>query len=186
MRNTLLRLLAACGLAAVLSDPSVLIVRTAAADTGNRGNGSEIRVASPDKNVEFTLSVGEAELSFTVARGGLAVIDPSPITASVDAVEITRGVVQAGGVERYQIDETYAWRGVRSRAVNRCSGARIPLVHRPSEIRYVLDVRAFNDGVAFRHVVPGEGGRVPGEATVFVVPAGSTVWYHDLEGHYEA
>src|SRR5262249_8404991 len=41
-------------------------------------------------------------------------------------------------------------------------------------------------GVAFRYLLPGgEKPRVPDEATKFLLPAGSTVWYHDLNGHYE-
>jgi alpha-glucosidase len=40
--------------------------------------------------------------------------------------------------------------------------------------------------VAFRHIIPGgEQARVPDEATTFRLPAGSTVWSHDLGGHYE-
>src|SRR4029453_13100110 len=41
--------------------------------------------------------------------------------------------------------------------------------------------------IAFRFIVPGPEGksRVPDEATTFRLPAGSTVWYHDFEGHYE-
>jgi len=30
-----------------------------------------------------------------------------------------------------------------------------------------VEVRAYNDGIAFRHVAPGEGTRVPDEATAF-------------------
>ncbi len=26
----------------------------------------------------------------------------------------------------------------------------------------------------------------PDEYTTFVIPSGSSVWYHDLDGHYEA
>jgi alpha-glucosidase len=48
-------------------------------------------------------------------------------------------------------------------------------------------IRAYNDGVAFRHVIPGnKESRIPDEDTRFVLPAGSTLWYHDLRGHYEA
>jgi alpha-glucosidase len=49
-----------------------------------------------------------------------------------------------------------------------------------------LELRVFNDGVAFRLIVPaGKGLRVPDEATNYILPTGSTVWYHGLEGHYE-
>jgi alpha-glucosidase len=57
-----------------------------------------------------------------------------------------------------------------------------------SFIDYVLEIRVFNDGAAFRHIIPGveNTSRVPDEYTAFVIPEGATVWYHDLGGHYEA
>jgi alpha-glucosidase len=48
-----------------------------------------------------------------------------------------------------------------------------------------LEVRVFNDGVGFRFSLAGAGQRTPDEATTFTFPAGSTVWFHDFEGHYE-
>ena len=49
-------------------------------------------------------------------------------------------------------------------------------------------MRVFNDGVAFRHVIPGAEGvsRVPDEYSAFIVPTGATVWFHNMDGHYEA
>jgi len=75
--------------------------------------------------------------------------------------------------------------GTRSRRTG--NSTTVALTHEPSGTRYTLEVRAFDDGVAFRYVVPeaGGAGRVPDEATGFSVPPGSTVWYHDLDGHYE-
>src|SRR5262249_23839882 len=59
-------------------------------------------------------------------------------------------------------------------------------VHRESNSPFDVEVRAFDDGVAFRFLVPGDGrSRVPDEATAFTIPPGSSVWYHDFEGHYE-
>jgi alpha-glucosidase len=55
----------------------------------------------------------------------------------------------------------------------------------PSKTNYTLDVRAYNDGIAFRYIVQGNGSRVPDEGTTFTIPAASTVWFHDFEGHYE-
>ena len=49
-------------------------------------------------------------------------------------------------------------------------------------------VRAFNDGVAYRHLIPGDdaAARVPDESSTFVLPASSMVWYAGLAaGHYE-
>lgn len=147
----------------------------------------QVQVTSPDGKVKLTLGPNAERLTFTVALGETAVLDPSTIAMNVDGYDLSAGVV-FDKVEHYEIDETYPWHGVHSPAVNHCNGVRIALQHDLSFINYVLEVRAFNDGVAFRHVIPGDedASRVPDEYTTFVIPAGSTVWSHDLGGHYEA
>ena len=103
----------------------------------------------------------------------------------LDGVDLGQGA-EVGHVETYRVREKYPWRGVHSEAINQCNGAKISLKHAKSNTSYTVDVRAFNDGIAFRYVVPGDAAeRIPDEATAFVVPPGSTVWYHDFEGHYE-
>lgn len=147
----------------------------------------QVQVASPDGNVKLTILPNAERLTFTVTLGNTTVLDPSTIVMNLDGYDLSAGVV-FGKVERYEVNETYLWHGVHSTAVNRCSGARISLRNDLSFIDYILDVRVFNDGTVFRHVIPGDEGasRVPDEYTTFVIPAGSTVWYHDLGGHYEA
>lgn len=146
-----------------------------------------IEVASPNGKVKLTLLPNAERLTFTVTRGETTVIEPSTIVMKLDGYDLSSGVV-LGNVERYEIDETYPWHGVHSTAVNRCNGARVSLQHDLSFTDYVLEVRVFDNGAAFRHVIAGGEGdsRVPDEYTTFVVPAGSTVWHHDLGGHYEA
>jgi len=147
----------------------------------------QVEVAGPDGNVKMTVLPNAERLSFTVTLGDTTVLEPSTIVMNVDGYDLSAGVV-FGKVERYEVDETYPWYGARSTAVNRCNGARISLQNDLSFIDYVLEVRVFNDGAAFRHIIPGGKGisRVPDEYTTFVIPVGSTVWYHDLGGHYEA
>jgi len=147
----------------------------------------EINVTSPDGNVKLTFLPNAERLSFTVTLGSTTVIDPSTIVMKLDGYDLSSGVV-LGEVERYEVDETYPWHGAHNTAVNKCNGAKISLQHDLSFINYVLDVRVFDDGAAFRHIIPGKEGdsRVPDEYTTFIIPAGSMVWYHDLGGHYEA
>jgi dipeptidyl aminopeptidase/acylaminoacyl peptidase len=59
--------------------------------------------------------------------------------------------------------------------------------HEESGASRTIDVRAFDDGIAFRSVVPGPAGkrRVPDESTAFRLPVGTTVWFHDFESHHE-
>jgi alpha-glucosidase len=147
----------------------------------------QVQVTSPDGNVKLTILPNAERLSFTVTLGDTTVLEPSTIVMNVDGYDLSTGVV-FGKMERYEIDETYPWYGARSTAVNRCNGARISLQNDLSFIDYILEVRAFNDGAAFRHIIPGNknASRVPDEYTTFVIPVGSKVWYHDLGGHYEA
>ena len=147
----------------------------------------QVQVASPDGNVMLTILPNAERLTFTVTLGDTTVLEPSTIVMKLDGYDLSTGVV-FGKMERYEIDETYPWYGARSTAVNRCKGARISLQNDLSFIDYVLEVRVFNDGAAFRHIIPDgkDTSRVPDEYTTFVIPVGSTVWYHDLGGHYEA
>ncbi|UCC98807.1 MAG: glycoside hydrolase family 97 N-terminal domain-containing protein [Phycisphaerales bacterium] len=147
----------------------------------------QIQVTSPNGNVRLTMLPNAERLTFTVSLGGKPVLDSSTIVMKVDGYDLSSGVV-LGEVERYEINEQYPWQGKHSRALNHCSGARISLEHDLSFIDYVLEVRVFDDGAAFRHVIPGNEGtsRVPDEYTTFVLPVGSTVWSHGLGGHYEA
>ena len=147
----------------------------------------EVQVVSPDGNVKLTIGSNAERLTFTVTLGSKTVIEPSPIVMKVDDYDLSSGVV-FGKVERYEINESYPWHGAHSTAVNRCNSAQILLRHDLSFIDYVLEVRVFNDGAAFRHIIAGGAGasRVPDEYTTFAIPAGSTVWHHDLGGHYES
>jgi alpha-glucosidase len=142
-------------------------------------------VMSPDGKVRWSVEIDKGRPRFVITLRAAPVIDSSPLRLSVDGVDITDGV-RIGEAKAYTVDETYPTLGVHAQAVNRCKCARFPLEHAASKTAYTLDVRAFNDAVAFRFVVPGgEKPRVPDEATAFAPPARGTAWHHNLRGHYE-
>lgn len=147
----------------------------------------EVQVASPDGRVMFTLGSNPEWLTYTVTLDDTTVIESSPLDMRMDGYHLSSGVI-FNNLENYNINETYPWHGVHSTAVNQCNGVRISFTHDLSMTDYVLEIRVFNDGVAYRHVIPGEANvaRVPDEYSQFILPAGSTVWYIDLGGHYEA
>lgn len=145
-------------------------------------SSEDVRVASPDGRVAFRLAAAGGALEYTVTFREAPMIEASPIGITLDGVNLAQGAT-IGAVERYTVDETYPWLGGKSTVTNKANGAKITLRHSTSS--YTIDVRASDDGVAFRHLVPGTGTRVPDEATSFRVPAGSRVWSHDLEDFYE-
>jgi len=152
---------------------------------GPREAETEVRTLSPDGSVQFSILLHDGRLKYAVTFRNKPVIETSPMEITVDGVNLAEGV-EANKVDSYEVKETYPWRGVHCQAVNHCKGAKIWLKHVKSNISCTLEVRSFGDGVAFRYIIAGDQtARVPDEATAFIIPAGSTVWYHDLEGHYE-
>jgi alpha-glucosidase len=147
----------------------------------------ELKVISPDGKVQFTLLPNAERLSYSVAMGGSTVIAPSTLSLIVDGYDLASGVIFSN-VTRVTINETYPWHGVHRTATNHCNSAVLQLTHDLSFTQYILEVRAFNDGVGYRFVVPGAENvsRVPDEYSNFILPTGTTVWFHDLDGHYEA
>jgi alpha-glucosidase len=165
----------------------VVLASLVAISTGARDclASDGIKVSSPDGSAQFQVLLTEGRLECRATFKNKPVLESSPLRLSLDDVILTEGV-ELGNPDAYEVNETYPWRGIHSRAVNHCKGVRIPVKHVKSNTSYTLEARAFNDGVAFRYLVPAnDKPRLPDEATTFVLPAGSTVWYHDLEGHYE-
>ena len=136
----------------------------------------QVEVTSPDGQISFSILPNAERLSFTATLGSTVIVDTSTIVMNLDGYDLSSGVV-LGKVDRYETDETYPWHGAHSMAVNRCNGAKISLQHDLSFIDYVLEIRASNDGVAFRHIIGADENvsRVPDEYTTFVIPRDSMV-----------
>jgi alpha-glucosidase len=149
------------------------------------GPFDRVLLTSPASKVRFDLHLVGGRLSYQVLLGRAPVIEPSPIGIVVDGVDLGEGVT-LGAVENYRVDERYAWRGVHSTATDLANGERVTVTHAATGLPYGVEVRAYDDGVAFRVIVPGTGPRVPDAATSFRLPAGSIVWSHGLRDHYEA
>src|SRR5688572_11513138 len=146
----------------------------------------DLEVTSPDGLIRFKLLLQEPRLKYEVTFKNKAVIETSPLVLMVDGVDLAEGAT-TGYLRRRKFDETYPWRGPHSRATNLCNVLSLSLNHKKSQTVYLFEARAFNDGVAFRHIIPSNAQpRVPDEATTFTIPDGSVVWFHDLGGHYEA
>jgi len=140
-------------------------------------------MTSPDGKVTVALSIADGRLVYSIKHGSTEVLRPSALGVTIDGVDFGRATVLGEPVAT-RIDDSYPWRGVKSTAVNRCNAYAIPVTSGATAWR--LEVRVFDDGAAWRAIVPGEGGRtVTGEASSWLLPAGSKVWYHSRAGSYE-
>jgi alpha-glucosidase len=146
---------------------------------------SDVNVSSPDGRIQFRLFLNDKRgLQYSVTFRAKPAIETSALGLSVNGVNLAEGV-EIGAVDSYKVDETYPWYGLKSTAVDNCNGVKVTVTHRQSRTAYTLEARAYNDGIAFRHVVPGEGTRVPDEATEFRLPKMSQIWWHNLDESYE-
>ena len=114
----------------------------------------------------------------------------------MDGANLAAGARAAGAPRRTTTKAEYPTRGVHAVARNHSHDVRYGFTA-SNGTPFSLDVRVFNDGAAFRFVVPpspssagvlapAATSRTPDEATTFRLPVGSMTWTHDLHGHYEA
>ncbi|MGI4834583.1 MAG: glycoside hydrolase family 97 catalytic domain-containing protein [Janthinobacterium lividum] len=142
-------------------------------------------ILSPDKRLALTLFFTGDQLQYKVVFRGKPVIEPSALGLQLGTQAVGRG--QAfGRVQRTSFSATYAWRGVHSQAINAYNQASLSVAPAAPAAAFRLEARVFNNGVAWRYVVPEAGaGPVRADNTEFAIPAGSTVWSQPDIGSYE-
>src|SRR5258708_5619542 len=148
--------------------------------------GEVISFKSPNGQVQFILFAAGSQLWYRVTRKTQIIIETSQLGILIDGVALTRDST-INKIERYRISEKYASRGIHSEATNNCNCARISLTHKASKTDYLLEVRVYNDGIAFRYIVPAAANsvsRVHDESNALTIPAGSTVLFHEFAAHY--
>jgi len=149
------------------------------------GASGDYYVQSPNFNIKFNVFLVKNQLSYNVTLKDKMVIETSPFVMTVEDENITQ-LAYIGDHELTKENVSYPWLGLNSTATNKYNGARFALRTKKGTA-YTLEIRVFNDAIAFQFEVPGirYALRTPDEATVFKIPQGSTAWYHDLYMHYE-
>jgi alpha-glucosidase len=174
--------------AELLHPPAAALVRLNDGHQPRIGRPRSVSVTSPDGHVRFDLEVTQAgALRYRVRRDAHSVVDWSQPGMIVDGVNVTEDVRMSDvQTDATSTNSVYAVRGVHKTAADRSIGQVFRFDGGKPRAHFTIEVRAFDDGIGFRFVVPGSGARTPDEATTFTLPAGSTTWSHDLHMHYEA
>jgi alpha-glucosidase len=143
-----------------------------------RADAADIALRSPLETVEASIRVDAAgSLSYSVQYQGSVVIEPSPLGITIDEMDLGKGV-RAGAATRGEISETFRVLGVHSIGTNHCRTLTLPMVHEDSGTKHQLELRAYDDGFAWRYRIPGAGMRtVNREASSWTLPSASRVWY---------
>lgn len=79
----------------------------------------------------------------------------SPVRLTIDESELCNSVDVLSS-DTYKTDNTYPIRGSHSLAVDRSNGQIIKLRNSSLKTDFSLEARAYNDGVAFRMILPGK------------------------------
>ncbi|MES2775979.1 MAG: glycoside hydrolase family 97 catalytic domain-containing protein [Bacteroidota bacterium] len=137
---------------------------------------------SPDWKIVFTAAIENDKLFYSVAFNKVVVIEKSALGLVINGFTLGDKVA-VGTIKEKQVREEYPYRGVHNKAVNNYNSVVISF---KSYFPFSLEVRVFNDGVAFRYITNSKGAAgVEKDITEFVLPAGSVVWSQPNVKYYE-
>lgn len=140
---------------------------------------------SPSGLLRADVSADTAGLYYTVSCAGRTVIDTSAMGVAVDGVRLFR---DAGLrlTRKRTIDESYPLLGRKAVGRAHCNEYVYAVTHRPTGYVYRLEMRLFDDGFAYRFVLPGEGARtVNGEAAEWRPPQTGEVWFAERRSDWK-
>jgi alpha-glucosidase len=144
-------------------------------------------VKSPNGQIKVTVSFTTGKLSYTVSSGSENVIDQSDLGINTSLANFTSDLTYVSSTVN-KIDETYQLpSGKTSNYVNNCNELDIKLTKGTAELHVVF--RAYNDGIAYKYVIPGAGSiTVYGETSNINIASFEKCWgqkfLSDYSTHY--
>ncbi|WP_066769031.1 glycoside hydrolase family 97 protein [Sphingobium sp. CCH11-B1] len=146
---------------------------------------SAIVIASPDKSVEMRIAADG--LTYSVTRGGETIAKQAPLgIVLADAPSFKP--LKTINVERRSVNRILPLIATKaSQAVDRYNGATIRF-HETGPAGRILSIeaRAYNDGVAFRYIIPAPGPvAIAGERTGYRLPSGAHCLFTETSGSHE-
>ncbi|MHC5184043.1 MAG: glycoside hydrolase family 97 N-terminal domain-containing protein, partial [Planctomycetota bacterium] len=149
-------------------------------------SGCQATFEAPSSTVSANVYITpDGQLVYQVKRGGTTIVKESSLGITVDGVDLGSRV-KLGPAVVTQVNETYPTRGVHPVAANTYTSAVVPVTHLPSKTRYRVETRTFNDGFAYRIIVPGHSQRTVHQETIgWNLSKDSTIWYQPNVENYE-
>lgn len=122
-------------------------------------DAQSLNVISPDGANVITLDVSpelrESPLRYSIARGNRAVVKPSRLGLRFGATGSIADRAALVGVDRGEIDDSFSlpW-GKSAAARDRCRWLKARFAS--ASLQWELELRAYDDGVAFRYLFPAQ------------------------------
>jgi alpha-glucosidase len=141
-------------------------------------------VSSPDGLIQLTFSTAapNGQLTYEVTYRGKPVLDRSAMGLEIENQPVLGANLQIAAVKPSKIDETYTVPAGKSRTIhNVCNTLAIDLTETTEpHRRLTVEARAYDDGVAFRYLVPSQEGlpqlKLINERTQFVLAKDATTY----------
>lgn len=139
---------------------------------------NEKKLTSPDGNVSATIfSDSQRSLTYKVDFHGNSVINKSMLGIIVDSDTLGKEMTFKE-IKKEEVNESYTTRGFHTQAVNHCYQYTYEVASKTG--KFILQTRIYNDGFAFRYIIPGEDiRRVNGELSSFSCPTNTPVWFFE-------
>ncbi|MEO7309698.1 MAG: glycoside hydrolase family 97 catalytic domain-containing protein [Chitinophagaceae bacterium] len=161
----------------------ICCVFTIGVNTSTHAQTKPILISSPDGAIKVSLESKDGSLNYAVSYNNTNVIQPSKMGFRMNGKPLANDLI-VKKTERYQVNEQYAYRGVHSMASNHCNGAKIDIAS--GQNPFTVEVRVFNDGMAFRYIINNEGAaKIDADMSQFAIPPGSTIWSQNNVKYYE-
>ena len=144
-------------------------------------------IASPDGKLVVTVA-DQPSLSFSAMLDGQAAIPASPLGITLEKAGNFPVGFKFLGKSQAVIDETYAMPvGKRRQCRNQANELTLDFGN-DQGARISLIVRAYDEGLAYRYRINGEGTDTvaPDEASGLCLPPGSAVWFAPYSACYES
>ena len=142
-------------------------------------------VLSPDGNISFQIfnqvhPDGEDLLCYAVKAYGMDAVLPSRLGFEMNGKTYGRNL-SLKKVESSEINEEYIlMAGKKLKTINRCNESVFTFAGKGG-VKFKIAVRVFDDGAAFRDLIPGKGDAVMDkELTEFAIPDGKA-WIHPYD-----
>lgn len=112
----------------------------------------DFRVSSPNGKITATVTLDEGQLSYTVHKDGHLLVTPSPLGLKTTNVDLTQGLSLVSS-DTVVIDNPYSLPvGKQSQYRDHCH--MLSVVTERSSLRQTVQFRLYDDGFAFRYVIP--------------------------------
>lgn len=136
-------------------------------------------VESPDGDTTLTVrNEDDGTLTYSVTHRGIPVIDSSNMGVVTEAIDLSTGLSFVGQADE-QVSQNYELVASVNGPVSSVAN-EMRLAYTREGVDFVVEVRAHDDGVAFRYLVDGVGPTaITDETTTFTFPADTGLWASD-------